>query len=135
MESQPRERLTRQKRAITAVLDEFQEFKSAQEIYTELRNRGENVGLTTIYTQLRLMAESAEVDVFRSSAGETLYRKCGSGLHHHHLVCKKCGATIEIEGPEVENWATKVASKYGYSDITHTVEIVGICKICSQISN
>ena len=48
----PQERSTRQKRALAAVLEAADTFRSAQELFTELRARGENVGLTTVYNQL-----------------------------------------------------------------------------------
>ena len=125
-----RARLTRQKRALAGALDSSDSFRSAQELFAELRSRGERVGLTTVYNQLRSLAEAGEVDVLRSDDGETRYRRCGSVHHHHHLVCRGCGATVEVEGPEVERWATQMAKANGFSDLTHTVEIIGTCATC-----
>lgn len=125
------ERSTRQKRALAAALEESDQFRSAQDLYAQLRAQGGNVGLTTIYNQLRTLAETGEVDSLRTQTGETLYRRCSTGNHHHHLVCRQCGATVEVEGPEVERWADRVADKHGFIDITHTVEILGLCANCS----
>jgi Fur family ferric uptake transcriptional regulator len=125
------QRETRQKRALAAVLDETEAFRSAQDLYGELRARGQNVGLTTVYNQLRVLADAGQVDTLRTEDGETLYRRCGSDHHHHHLVCRSCGATVEVEGPEVESWADGVASRHGFVDIAHTLEIVGTCADCS----
>ena len=47
--------------------------------------------------------------------------------HHHHLVCRECGRSVEVEGPEVEQWAERVAAAAGYTDISHTVELFGLC--------
>lgn len=127
----PQERSTRQKRALAAVLDASQNFRSAQELFTDLRARGENVGLTTVYNQLRALADSGDVDVLRSDDGESLFRRCGSGDHHHHLVCRQCGRTIEVEGPEVEVWANRVAEVYEFVDVSHTLEIFGTCAACA----
>ena len=124
------ERSTRQKRALAAVLDATDTFRSAQELHSELRARGENVGLTTVYNQLRTLADSGEVDVLRSTDGESLYRRCATGDHHHHLVCRRCGRTVEVEGPEVEQWAAKVADRHGFVQLSHTVEIFGTCAGC-----
>jgi Fur family ferric uptake transcriptional regulator len=126
------ERSTRQKRALAAVLDQSDQFRSAQDLFTDLRAQGENVGLTTIYNQLRALAETGEVDSLRTQTGETLYRRCSTDNHHHHLVCRRCGATVEVEGPEVERWADRVADKHGYIDISHTVEILGLCAGCTS---
>lgn len=124
-------RETRQKRAVAAVLEESSGFRSAQDLFADLRSRGEPVGLTTVYNQLRSLAESGQVDTLRTDDGETLYRRCGTDSHHHHLVCRACGAAVEVEGPEVERWADRVAGAHGFVDISHTVEIVGTCGDCS----
>lgn len=126
-------RQTRQKRALAALLGRSESFRSAQDLHSELRGRGENVGLTTVYNQLRMLAETGQVDTFRAGDGETLYRMCGSGHHHHHLVCRRCGHTVEVEGPEVESWAAGVAAANGFVDIAHTVEIVGTCADCAGV--
>jgi Fur family ferric uptake transcriptional regulator len=124
------ERSTRQKRALAAVLATSDTFRSAQELFTELRAGGENVGLTTVYNQLRALADSGEVDVLRSDNGESLYRRCAIGDHHHHLVCRRCGRTVEVEGPEVESWAERVARDNGFVGVSHTVEVFGTCPAC-----
>jgi Fur family ferric uptake transcriptional regulator len=128
----PQERSTRQKRALAAVLDSSDGFRSAQELHAELRARGENIGLTTVYNQLRTLAETGDIDALRAGDGETLYRRCDTEAHHHHLVCRRCGRTIEVEGPQVEQWAARLAAKYGYVDVTHTVEILGTCADCKD---
>jgi Fur family ferric uptake transcriptional regulator len=128
----PQERSTPQKRALAAILDSSGGFRSAQDLFTELRARGENVGLTTVYNQLRTLAEAGELDALRADDGETLYRRCDRQDHHHHLVCRRCGRTEEIEGPEVEQWAARVADGHGFVDVAHTVEILGTCSPCAR---
>ncbi|HEX7106229.1 MAG TPA: Fur family transcriptional regulator [Acidothermaceae bacterium] len=125
-------RSTRQKRALAAVIDESQEFRSAQELHEELRSRGEAVGLTTVYNQLRALAESGLVDTVRSQDGETLYRRCDTSAHHHHLLCRVCGRTVEVSGAAVERWAERVAAEAGFVDVSHTVEVVGTCPSCAR---
>lgn len=124
-------RSTAQKRALAAVLEETEGFRSAQELHATLRERGQRVGLTTVYNQLRALAEVGEVDVVRSEEGEARYRRCETVGHHHHLLCRECGRTIEVEGPAVERWAERVAAKAGFVNVTHTVEIVGSCGPCA----
>lgn len=125
-------RSTRQKRALAAIVDESQEFRSAQELHEALRARGEQVGLTTVYNQLRSLAEAGLVDTRRSAEGETLYRRCDTSGHHHHLLCRVCGRTVEVSGTSVERWAEKVATEAGFVDVAHTLELVGTCSSCSK---
>ena len=80
---------------------EAEGFHSAQELHAMLRDRGERVGLTTVYRTLQGLADAGEIDVMRPPGGEHLYRRCSQG-HHHHLVCRSCGRTVEVEGPAVE---------------------------------
>ncbi|MEU6237516.1 Fur family transcriptional regulator [Kitasatospora sp. NPDC047058] len=127
----PRARSTRQRAAVSAALDEIEDFRSAQELHDMLKHRGDSVGLTTVYRTLQSLADAGEVDVLRTADGEAVYRRCSSG-HHHHLVCRSCGATVEVEGPAVERWANSVAAEHGFSDIAHTLEIFGTCQECAK---
>lgn len=122
-------RSTRQRAALTALLEKIDDFRSAQELHDELRKRGEGVGLTTVYRTLQQMAAAGAVDTLRTDTGESVYRLC-SEHHHHHLVCRQCGSTVEISGGEVETWAAEIARNHGFSDVTHTIEIFGICERC-----
>jgi Fur family ferric uptake transcriptional regulator len=125
----PALRPTRQRRAVTEVLDTFADFRSAQEIHELLGECGKPVGLATVYRTLQRLAEAGEVDVLRTEDGEAIYRRC-SDSHHHHLVCRSCGATVEVEGPAVERWTRAIAAEHGYADVSHTLEIFGTCRSC-----
>ena len=125
----PGPRPTRQRRAVAECLDRFDDFRSAQEIHDLLRRTGDQVGLSTVYRTLQGMADAGQVDVLRAEDGEALYRRC-SATHHHHLVCRSCGRTVEVDGPAVERWADRVAAEHGYADVSHTLEIFGTCPAC-----
>jgi Fur family ferric uptake transcriptional regulator len=123
-------RSTRQRTAVASLLAEIDDFRSAQELHDLLKHRGDSVGLTTVYRTLQSLADAGEIDVLRTDDGEAVYRRCSSG-HHHHLVCRACGRTVEVEGPAVERWAEGVARDHGYVDIAHTLEIFGTCADCA----
>lgn len=124
-------RPTRQRRAVVAALATVDVFRSAQEIHALLQKRREDVGLTTVYRTLQALADAGEIDVLRTPDGESVYRQCSTG-HHHHLVCRGCGLTVEIEGPTVESWAAKTARTHGFAEIEHTLEIFGTCAACAS---
>ena len=123
-------RATRQRAAVSALLDRLEDFRSAQEIHEELRRTGEGIGLTTVYRTWQTLDDGGEVDVLRTGSGEAVYRRCASVEHHHHLVCRRCGHTVEIEGPAVETWAQRVADDHGFVELSHTAEVFGLCKDC-----
>ena len=124
-------RPTRQRLAINDALRDAADFQSAQDIHDTLRQSGDKVGLATVYRTLQAMADAGEVDVRHNPAGEATYRRC-SPSHHHHLVCRSCGRTVEITGSAVERWAHSVGQEHGFSDVSHTVELVGLCSECSR---
>ncbi|MFC5287553.1 Fur family transcriptional regulator [Actinokineospora guangxiensis] len=126
----PGKRSTRQRTAVARLLDQLDDFRSAQELHEELRKRGEGIGLTTVYRTLQSLADAGEIDVLRTDSGEAIYRRCSSH-HHHHLVCRTCGHTVEVEGPAVERWAERIAAENGFSHVSHTVEIFGTCERCA----
>lgn len=130
MTTTPR-RPTRQQAAVADLLDKCDDFTSAQTVHARLREAGEGVGLATVYRALQAMVEAGTVDMLRTDDGEAVYRAC-STHHHHHLVCRDCGRTVEVEGPAVERWTDRVAAEHGFTDVTHTLEIFGTCADCSS---
>ncbi len=129
-DSATRTRATRQRAAVSSILDEIDDFRSAQDIHAILRSRGDSVGLTTVYRTLQALADAGKVDVLRTGDGESVYRRCSTS-HHHHLVCRNCGRTVEVEGPAVERWAEKIGAEHGFVRVTHNVEVFGTCPDCA----
>lgn len=123
-------RNTWQRAAVRDFLVANEDFKTAQEVHAELRNVGDKVGLATVYRALQAMVEAGELDMVRTPDGEAAYRACTPG-HHHHVVCRNCAYTVEIEAEAVEQWANTVATKYGFTDAGHEIEIFGLCAACS----
>jgi Fur family ferric uptake transcriptional regulator len=123
-------RTTRQRSALLAVLEEPAGFRSAQELHARLRERGEPVGLATVYRGLQALVEAGDVDVLRGGDGEAAYRRC-SPQHHHHLLCRSCGLTVEVADPPVERWAAKIAAEHGFRDVQHSLEVFGTCAACA----
>ena len=127
-------RIGRQRAAVQELLGAGTAFRSTQDIYADLRERGNPIGLATVYRALQAMVEDGEADVLRSGDdAEAVYRRC-SPQHHHHLVCRSCGRTVEVEGQAVERWARSVADAHGFSDVDHVVEVFGTCARCASPS-
>jgi Fur family ferric uptake transcriptional regulator len=123
--------MTSRREAVREILVGNTSFRSAQDIYAELRADGAKIGLTTVYRALQALADAGQIDVLRTDDGESVYRVCASGTHHHHLVCRRCGRTVEVAGPAVERWAETVGAEHGFTDVTHTLEVFGTCPSCS----
>lgn len=128
----PQRRATRQRAAISEVLRQAGGFRTAQELHEDLRRGGQPVGLTTVYRELQKLADAGEIDALVKPAGETIYRLCNSHDHHHHLVCRACGVSVEVESEAVEEWAQRTATAHGFRDVIHTAEVFGVCGDCSK---
>lgn len=124
-------RNTWQREAVREALDSRDGFVSAQGLHQGLRDAGSHIGLATVYRALADLASVGEADSLQSPEGESLYRACASTGHHHHLICRNCGLTVEIEATEVERWARQTASDHGFTDARHVVDIFGLCTACA----
>jgi Fur family ferric uptake transcriptional regulator len=127
------ERRTRQRSALEQLLAQTASFRSAQQLHAVLNENGHSIALATVYRLLQSMAQEGQVDVLRSQDTETRYRRCHRQEHHHHLVCRHCGHTIEVAETTVDRWAHRVAREYGFAAVSHTVELLGICSDCENL--
>lgn len=124
-------RNTWQKDAVRHALGEAIGFVSAKQLHLVLKNHGSTIGLATVYRALTDLADAGDADSLQSKEGELLYRACTTS-HHHHLICRDCGKTVEIEANQLEKWADEVAEKHGFSRPSHTIEIFGNCAECAK---
>ena len=122
------ERQTKQKDAIRAAWADCEAFIAAQDLHRRLEDEGSKIGLATVYRQLNALADAGAADTIRLD-GQQLFRLCGDDGHHHHLVCRRCGKTVEIESPS-ETWLRGISEKYGFTIERHTLEVFGLCPDC-----
>ena len=123
-------RNTWQREAVREALGTSEGFVSAQTLYSALRDGGSSIGLATVYRALADLAVEGEADSLQQE-GESLYRACTPGTHHHHLICRNCGLTVEIEADAVEQWARTVATQHGFTQPNHVVDVFGLCADCT----
>lgn len=126
-------RNTWQREAVREALGTSEAFVSAQSLHAHLRDSGFAIGLATVYRALADLAVEGEADSLQQE-GESLYRACTPGSHHHHLICRGCGVTVEIEADAVETWARSIAAEHGFVEANHVVDIFGLCAPCSARS-
>jgi Fur family ferric uptake transcriptional regulator len=123
-------RNTWQREAVREALGTTEDFVSAQSLHAQLRDAGSPIGLATVYRALADLATEGEADSLQQE-GESLFRACTPGSHHHHLMCRNCGVTVEIEADAVETWAQWVAAEHGFTEANHVVDVFGLCADCS----
>lgn len=126
-------RNTWQREAVRDALSDADGFVSAQTLHAALKETGSAVGLATVYRALADLATEGDADSLQQD-GESLYRACTPGTHHHHLICRSCGTTVEIAADEVEEWAQRIAAQHGFTRAQHVVDVFGSCPQCSKPS-
>ena len=93
-------RYSRPREVILGFLLEEDRHVSAESLYLNLKQRGEDLSLSTVYLNLSALAEAGLVCAFRGASGESLYDSNVSP--HYHVVCKETGAILDVPAPIVD---------------------------------
>lgn len=128
-------RRTKQRDAIEHALRSTTDFQSAQQIHLLLLSQGNSLGLATVYRNLQALSDHNLVEIIRSETGEALYRLCETADHHHHLLCRDCGKTVDVADQEFEKWVQQVARRHRFRKVEHSVELFGQCSECAQLED
>jgi Fur family ferric uptake transcriptional regulator len=124
------QRNTWQRETVRSALDTAGGFISAQALHSELKESGSTIGLATVYRTLADLEAGGSADSLQRD-GESWFRACHTSTHHHHLICRRCGRTVEIAADHVESWAQGVAAEHGFTDASHEVNVFGLCAPCT----
>src|SRR3954471_18485493 len=125
------QRNTWQRERVREALGDARGFVSAQSLHATLRDENTGIGLATVYRALAGLAAQGDADSLQSPEGESLYRACATPGHHHHLICRSCGRTVEIQADDIESWAARTAAAHGFRDPQHVVDVFGTCAECA----
>lgn len=128
----PPKRRTWQQAAVRDALERAGGFVSAQQLHQSLKDEGTAIGLATVYRVLSTMSELNEADTILGTTGETMFCACEIEGHHHHIICRHCGKTEEIDAYVVEEWSRRVAAEHGFTEPSHEIDIFGICQGCQN---
>jgi len=104
---------------------------SAEEFYHLVRQHCQNIGYSTVYRTLRLLVEMGLADPVQLGGEITRFEHKFEHEHHDHLVCTRCGRSVEFRSPELEALQEKVARQHGFSPQEHRLEIRGLCSDCA----
>ncbi|MEM7591034.1 MAG: Fur family transcriptional regulator [Cyanobacteria bacterium P01_A01_bin.83] len=119
---------TRSQARIMTVLQSLQGSISAQDLYIELRNREQDMGLATVYRSLEALKLQGEVQVRTLTNGESVYSSIKSD--RHHLTCVQCGTSIPINECPVHDLEQQLEKSHTFKVYYHTLEFFGLCQRC-----
>jgi Fur family ferric uptake transcriptional regulator len=112
-----------------AVLDAIEAFHGPFTI-EELVAAAAGVGRATVFRTVKLLQESDVVCRMVLEDGSVRYELSG-GDHHHHLICNRCGSVAEFSDPELDALINGNAAANGFRLGGHSLELYGLCRVCS----
>lgn len=119
---------TRSQERILTLLKILNRAISAQDLYIELRNREQNMGLATVYRALDALKLEGMVQVRTLPNGEALYSLVQED--RHHLTCVQCGNSIPIDECPVHDLEEQLHKSYQFKIYYHMLEFFGLCTQC-----
>ena len=102
---------------------------SAEDVYKQLLEDGEEVGLATVYRVLTQFESAGLVARHHFDEGHSVF-ELNHGHHHDHIVCVKCGKVEEFIDETIEQRQKDIAAKAGFQITDHCLYIYGICGAC-----
>jgi Fur family transcriptional regulator, ferric uptake regulator len=122
---------TRSQDRILTLLKTIKKGISAQDIYVELRNSNQGMGLATVYRSLEGLKLEGIVQVRNLANGEALYSLAQQDKHH--LTCLQCGVSIPINQCPVHNLEDQLEGSHKFKIFYHTLEFFGLCSQCQSL--
>ena len=124
-------RLTPQRLMVVKAVEEADSHISAEEIYLQVRAIYPHMNISTVYRTLELLGELGLVTETDMGDGRVRYHGIGKG-HHHHLVCQKCGATIDVEESILNSLWDEIGKRYGFEVNMKHLAFFGLCARCRR---
>ena len=100
---------------------------SAEEVYRELTQAGEEIGLATVYRVLTQFEAAGLVQRHNFEGGHSVF-ELNRGEHHDHIICTLCGKVKEFVDPVIEQRQQEIAAGLGFEIGDHSLTIYGRCK-------
>lgn len=123
---------TRQRLLIAQAFLETEEHVSAEELYHIVRQRGERIGLATVYRTLHLLCQCGLAQERHFQGGIVRYEQLYGRHHHDHLICIQCGRIEEFVNPLIEQLQLEVFWERDFLVEGHRLELYGICRECRE---
>ena len=124
------QRETRQRAAILSALQNTDTHPTADWIYDEVRKVIPNISKGTVYRNLKVLQETAQISEIKMGNSVTRYE--GKLENHYHFRCQQCGRIFDLDEPLQDIFNDKVAAKTGFKVIYHQLEFRGLCDRCQQ---
>jgi Fur family ferric uptake transcriptional regulator len=122
-------KVTEPRRAVATVIAARDGHFTAADVLDDAKERGLPLGRATAFRNLELFAELGALERLDLPSGEHAYVACEPELHHHHVVCRSCGKSVEVEDSGLQSVVNEIARRSGYTIDTHRLELFGLCPL------
>jgi Fur family ferric uptake transcriptional regulator len=99
---------------------------TAEDVYKELLERGEEIGLATVYRVLTQFVNAGLAEKHHFEGGQAVF-ELDRGHHHDHIVCQQCGKVEEFFDETIEKSQSEIAASKGFEIKDHSLIIYGRC--------
>ena len=123
---------TQQREEILRSFLETENHVTTEDLYQIVCVRFPSVGYSTVYRALKLIVDSGIAREVDFGDGVLRYEHDYAHDHHDHLVCIRCGDTIEVYNSDIEAFQEKLCREQGFQPLRHKMEIFGLCPKCKQ---
>ncbi|RKD27914.1 Fur family transcriptional regulator, ferric uptake regulator [Caminicella sporogenes DSM 14501] len=126
-------KLTPQRRAVLdTIINNQGKHLSTEEVYDYVKKNCPEIGLATVYRTLQLLDDLGIITKINLDDGCARYElNINSDDHqHHHLICTKCGAIIEVEVDLLDHLEAEIEKNYKFEIKDHKVKFFGLCSKC-----
>jgi Fur family transcriptional regulator, ferric uptake regulator len=123
---------TGQRDTILRTFLETREHLSTDELFRLVKKKDPRIGFTTVYRTLKLLAECGLASEVAFHDGVARFEHQYNRRSHHHMVCTRCGGSVEFFSPEVGKLEQEIGRKHRYLTTRHTFQIYGLCESCRQ---
>ena len=123
-------RITEPRRAVSRLIAERRGHFTAANLVADARSRRLGIGRATVFRALDLFEDLGVVERVDLPSGEHAYVPC-EPIHHHHVICSRCGRTEEIDDPGMDEVTGSIGRRTGYRIDSHRLELFGLCPACA----
>ena len=126
-------RVTGPRQALVELIGEQRGHFTAAELIADARREHIRVGRATVFRTLDLLTEIEALERLDLPSGEHAYVACEPEQHHHHVVCRSCGKSVEVEDSGLQSVVREIARRSGYGiDSTPARAVSGLCPTCAE---
>jgi len=120
-------RITEPRKALLELLVEAATPLSAEDAHLQLGS--DHYDIVTVYRNLETFEKAGIANRIPTENGKSLYELNEEHHHYHHIICRKCHRADKLDICETEK-LEELASKLGFTEVTHVLELYGVCEDC-----